>query len=63
MSAQVLVYIEEAPGAKIGIVAEPVITKGSTEKETVLAKLLATFIMAKVEEGAMLDRQKEGGAK
>ena len=62
MSAQVLVYIEEAPGEKIGIGVEPVLNKGSTSKEKVLANLLATFIQAKVEEGAMLDK-KEGGAK
>lgn len=62
MSAQVLVDIEEAPGEKIGIGVEPVINKGSTSKETVLAKLLATFILAKVDAGAMLDKKK-GGAK
>lgn len=62
MSAQVLVDIEEAPGEKIGIGVEPVLNKGSTSKEKVLAKLLATFILAKVDAGAMLDK-KEGGAK
>lgn len=62
MSAQVLVDIEEAQGEKIGIGVEPVITNRSTSKETVLAKLLATFIQANIEKGAVLDKQ-EGGAK
>ena len=62
MSAQVLVDIEEAPGKNIGIGVEPVITNRSTNKETVLANLLATFIQANIEKGAALDKQK-GGAK
>ena len=62
MSAQVLVDIEEVTCETISIGVEPIIAKGSTNKETVLANLLARFIQAKVEEGAMLDKQ-EGGAK